>query len=99
MSVRKISIDLYWVKCCDHSSAFNFEWVFFDLADKKNNYKSLDEIEFHQDLIIYYSVSSPGSSPKLMDSAVTTLVPFFYKVFFILSGHKDNYKSLNEFEL
>ena len=31
--------------CCDHSSAFNFEWIFFILADKKDNYKSLDEFD------------------------------------------------------
>ena len=46
----------------DHSSAFNFEWVFFILADKKDNYKSLNEIEFRQDPISYYGVSSPWSS-------------------------------------
>ena len=44
---------------CDHSSAFNFEWIFFILADKKDNYKSLNEFEFRQDPITYYGVSSP----------------------------------------
>ena len=29
------------------------------LADKKDNYKSLNEIEFSQDPIIYHGVSSP----------------------------------------
>ena len=24
--------------CCDHSSALNFEWIFFILAYNKNNY-------------------------------------------------------------
>ena len=33
-------------KCCDHSNAFNFECIFFILADKKDNYISLDEFEF-----------------------------------------------------
>ena len=33
-------------KCCDHSSAFNFKWIFFILADKKDNYRSFDEFEF-----------------------------------------------------
>ena len=44
---------------CDHSSAFNFKWIFFILADKKDYYKSLDEFEFRQDPITYYGVSSP----------------------------------------
>ena len=50
---------LKWEKCCDHSSAFNFEWIFFILADKKNNYRSLDKFEFSQDPITYYGDSSP----------------------------------------
>ena len=38
----------------------NYEWIFFIiLADKKDNYKSLDEFEFRQDPITYYGVSSP----------------------------------------
>ena len=58
----KIPIDLNWEKCCDHSSAFNFEWIFFIFADNKNNYLSLDEFEFHQDPITYFGVSSPWAS-------------------------------------
>ena len=65
------------MKCCDLSSTFNFIWIFFVLADKKDNYKSLDEFEFHQDLITYYGVRSPGTSKKLMESVVTTLAPSF----------------------
>ena len=48
-----------WEKSCDHSSAFNFEWIYFILADKKDNYKSLNEFEFRQDPITYYGVSFP----------------------------------------
>ena len=48
-----------WENCCDHSSAFNFEWIYFILADKKANYKSLNEFEFRQDPITYYGVSFP----------------------------------------
>ena len=46
-------------ECCDLSNAFNFEWIFLILADRKNNYKSLDEFEIRQDPITYYGVSSP----------------------------------------
>ena len=50
LSVLKNLIDLHvqWEKYCDHSSAFNFEWIFFILADNKDNYKSLYEFEFRQ---------------------------------------------------
>ena len=41
-------------KCCDHSSAFNFEWIFFILAYNKDNYKRADEFEFCQDPINNY---------------------------------------------
>ena len=34
------------VKCCDHSSVFIFDWMFFILAGNKDNHKSLDEFEF-----------------------------------------------------
>ena len=33
-------------KCCDHSSAFNFEWIFFILADKKDNYEAWMSLNF-----------------------------------------------------
>ena len=48
-----------WEKRCDHSSAFNFEWIYFILADKKDNYESLNEFEFCQDPITYFGVSFP----------------------------------------
>ena len=35
--LEKIHIDL-WEKCCNHSSAFNFEWIFFILVNNKDNY-------------------------------------------------------------
>ena len=48
-----------WEKRCDHSSAFNFKWILFTLADKKDSYKSLNEFKFRQDPITFYGVSSP----------------------------------------
>ena len=37
---------------------------------------------------------------KLIDNVVTTLAPsFFIWIFFILSGNKDNHKSLDGFNL
>ena len=32
--------------CCDHPSAFIFDWIFFILSCNKNNHKKLDEFEF-----------------------------------------------------
>ena len=48
-----------WEKRCDHSSAFNFKWICFILADKMDNYESLNEFKFRQDPITYYGVSLP----------------------------------------
>ena len=75
--LEKSRIDLQWVIFCDHSSAFNFELTFFMLADKKDNYKSLNGFEFLQDPITYCGVSCPLASQKLIDTGVTTLVPSF----------------------
>ena len=57
--LKKIPIYLSWEKCCDLSSALNFKWIFFILADKMDNYISLDKLIFRQDPIIYYAVSCP----------------------------------------
>ena len=35
-------------KSCEHSSAFNFVWIFIVLAGNQDNYKSLDEFKFCQ---------------------------------------------------
>ena len=62
---------------CDHSSAFNFEWIFLILAHNKDNYCGLDEYEFRQDFITDFGVSCPWASEKLMNNVVTTLAPSF----------------------
>ena len=41
-ALEHLKIDGY---CCDHSSAFIFDWIFFMIAGKKGNYKSLDGFE------------------------------------------------------
>ena len=51
LSVWKNPHRLIMDKCCDNSSAFNFEWIFFILAYNKDNNYSLDEFEFWQDSI------------------------------------------------
>ena len=55
---EKLPIDL-WEKCCDLSSALNFELIFFILVDKMDNHKSLNNFKFRQDPIAYYRVSCP----------------------------------------
>ena len=35
--LEKKNIDSKWEKCCDHSSAFIFGWIFFILAGNKDN--------------------------------------------------------------
>ena len=52
--LKKISIDLYWEKCCEHSGAYIFERIFIILAGNKDNRKSLNEFEFMPDPITNY---------------------------------------------
>ena len=75
--LKKIPIDLQWEKCCDHFSAFIFEWIFFILAGKKNNHKVLNAFEFRPHPTTDYGVSCPLASEKSMFYAVSTLVPSF----------------------
>ena len=57
---------VYWVscprtseKCCKHSNAFIFGWIFIILAGIKDNYKSLNEVDFWPHLTTNYRVSCP----------------------------------------
>ena len=54
MSILKI--DGY---CCDHSSAFIFDLIFFILAGNKVNHKSLDEFEIRAKQILDCGASCP----------------------------------------
>ena len=42
---EKIPIDLQWERCCEHSSPFISDRIFFILADNKDNHKISDEFE------------------------------------------------------
>ena len=56
---EKIPIDLQWEKCCDHSSAFVFDWNFFILAGSNDMHESLDEFQFQPDLTTDCGVTWP----------------------------------------
>ena len=45
------------VRCCEHSSAFSFELIFFSLAVNKDNHTVLTEFEFRPDPTTDYGVS------------------------------------------
>ena len=63
-------------ECYDHSSAFNFGWIFFSLTGNKNNNKNFNKFEFRQDATTDYRVSCPWAFEKIW-SIVTTLAPLF----------------------
>ena len=46
-------------KCCDHSSAFIFHWIFFILAGNKDNYNISNGFEFQPDVASDCGVSCP----------------------------------------
>ena len=76
MSVWKIPLDLQWEKCWDHSSAFNFEWIFFILADHKENSKVWMSLNFIK-ISPIVELAPLANLQKLMDNVVTTLAPSF----------------------
>ena len=88
-------------KSCDLSCAFNFEWIFFIHADKKDNYKSLNNFEFRQDTMADDGLSCPWASLKLIDNVVTThsSTLIFDWIFFIFAGDKDNHKISDGLEI
>ena len=55
-ALEHLKIDGY---CCDHSSTFIFDWIFFILAGKKVNRKSLDAFEIWPDQTFDFGVSCP----------------------------------------
>ena len=74
---EKISIDLWWEKCYEQSSAFSFGLIFIILAGNKDNYKSMNEFEFLPDPITNYWVSCPWAFEKCMYNVVSTRAPSF----------------------
>ena len=60
---------------CDHSSAFNFDRIFFILAGNKNNHNISDEFEFRPDLTSDCGVSCPLVFEKSIFCIVATLAP------------------------
>ena len=56
LSIWKNPFRLIMGKCCDHSSAFNFEWIVFILAYNKDNDQSLDQFEFRRDPITFFFI-------------------------------------------
>ena len=57
--LKKIPIDLQWERCCEHSSAFISDQIFFILTGIKDNHKISDEFEIQQDSIMDYGVACP----------------------------------------
>ena len=55
----KIQIDLYWEECCDHSSLFSFDWIFFILAGN-------EDIKIQLDPTSDCGVSCPWASVKIL---------------------------------
>ena len=50
--LKKIPIDLQWERCCNHSSAFISNQIFFILAGNKDNPTISEEFEIQQDSIM-----------------------------------------------
>ena len=53
------------VKCCEHSSSFIFDRIFFILAGKEDNHNISEEFEFQPDSTKDCEVSCPLASEKI----------------------------------
>ena len=62
----KISINLYWEKCCELSSTCIYDQIFFILAGNRDIHESLDEFEFQPDTDADSWVICPCASEKLL---------------------------------
>ena len=77
MTTLHVAPSILREKCCDHSSAFIFGWIFFTLAGNKTHHKSLNEFEFWQNSTTDLGVSCPLTSEKSMNNVVTALACSF----------------------
>ena len=61
----------------DHSSAFNFEWIVFILADK-NSYKTWMSLDFVKIPSPFMELAPLEHLKKIMNNVMTTLAPSFF---------------------
>ena len=93
----KIPIDLQWEKCCDHSSAFIFEWTFLIVAGiNKVNHKSLDAFEFLQDSKL---TAELAALECLKNQRLHIFSVAIDLILFKLADKKEMYNILDEFQL
>ena len=69
-----------FILCCGDSSIFVFQWIFFILAGKKDNYNISDEFEFWPDPTsdCACAVSCPLVFEKSVFCVVATLTTLFF---------------------
>ena len=56
---KKIPIDLQWERCCERSSAFISNGIFFILAGSKDSHKISDVLEIQRVLTMDCGVTCP----------------------------------------
>ena len=57
-------IGLQWEKCCENSSAYIFDRIFFILAGNEDSHKISDELEIRVDSTMDWEVSCPCAFEK-----------------------------------
>ena len=63
---------------CGHSSAFNFDRIFFILDSNKDNHNILDEFEFEPDLTSDCALAALKCLKKSIFCVVATLASLFF---------------------
>ena len=92
------------VKCCEHSSTYIFDWIFFILLCNKDSHEISDEFKIRQDSIMDCGVSCPWALEKIpidlqWERCCERSSAFISNgIFSILAGNKDSHKISNNFE-
>ena len=97
-------IELQWEKCCEHSSAYIFDRIFFILAGNEDSHKISDNFEIRVDSTMDCRVSCPCAFEKIPIDLQWERCCEHSSAFisdqilnFILAGNKDNHKISDEF--
>ena len=83
------------VKCCQHSSAYIFDPIFFILSCNKDSHNTRMSSKFRE--ILPWTAELPAL--EHLENNVHSSTYIFDQIFFILSCNKDSHEILDEFEI
>ena len=83
-------------KCCQHSSPFIFDWIFFILAVMRTTIRVWMSYKFGQIRLRTAELAALECLRKCYQHPKAFI---FDQIFFVLASNQDKYKSTDEFEI